>query len=366
MSRVNEDVHFMAQALDLAVRGRGFVEPNPMVGCVLVKQGQVVGEGWHQRFGGPHAEVEAISQAGNLAQGATAYVTLEPCCHTGKTPPCTSALLQAGVSKVVVGCRDRNPQVAGGGIRQLRQDGIEVAEGVLEEDCKHLVAPFTKLMLQGKPWVIAKWAMTLDGKIATSTGSSQWVSGEQSRTIVHQLRGTVDALLVGRRTVEMDDPLLTARPPGHRVPLRIVLDSHASIPIQCQLLKTIDKAPLLVAVSEDAQEERCQELKGRGAEVLRLSGRNSQERLMDLLTQLGKRQVTNLLVEGGTEVLGSFFDLGQIDEVHAFLAPKLVGGKNALSPIHGQGTDEMCDALQLQRVSTKAAGQDIHVHGFIH
>ena len=365
MSQVQQDTQFMSRALELAARGRGLVEPNPMVGCVLTKDGQVVGEGWHQKFGGPHAEVEALSQAGISAKDSTAYVTLEPCCHSGKTPPCTTALIQSGVSRVIIGCRDPNPKVAGGGISRLQQANIEVLEDVLNEDCKQLVAPFTKLMLQGRPWVIAKWAMTLDGKIATSSGSSQWISGEESRAIVHQLRGNVDAILVGRRTVEMDDPLLTPRPSGHRIPLRIVLDSDASIPTQCQLLRTIDEAPLLVAVSGNAPEEQCRQLENLGAEVIRISGNNLIERLNKLLIHLGARQVTNLLVEGGTEVLGSFFDVGQIDEVHAFLAPKLTGGKNALSPISGQGFDKMSDSLQLQRVTTEKVGSDMHFHGFV-
>ncbi len=225
------DTQQMQRAIALARRGEGFVEPNPMVGCVLVRDGNVVGEGWHQRFGGPHAEVVALQAAGGDARGATAYVSLEPCCHHGKTPPCTQALIDAGVARVVIAMHDSFAEVAGGGVKQLREAGIEVTVGLLDDEARQLNAPYLKLIEQGRPWVIAKWAMTLDGRIASKTGSSQWISGEASRAIGHGLRGRVDAIIVGRGTAAADDPLLTTRlsdgnkPP--RTATRVVFESGA-------------------------------------------------------------------------------------------------------------------------------------------
>ncbi|MCH2222645.1 MAG: bifunctional diaminohydroxyphosphoribosylaminopyrimidine deaminase/5-amino-6-(5-phosphoribosylamino)uracil reductase RibD, partial [Dechloromonas sp.] len=238
----------MSRAFELARQGLGHVEPNPMVGCVIVLRGEIVGEGWHRRFGGPHAEVAAIAAAGKNARQATAFVSLEPCCFTGQTPPCTGALIDAGVAKVVIGCCDPNPKVAGGGVAQLRAAGIEVIVGLLEEEARQLIAPFSKLVTRKRPWVIAKWAMTLDGKLATRAGASQWISGEASRTVVHQLRGRVDAILAGRGTAILDDPLLTARPPGPRIATRVVLDTQASLSCESRLMQTIDQAPVVVVV----------------------------------------------------------------------------------------------------------------------
>ncbi|MCG8450606.1 MAG: bifunctional diaminohydroxyphosphoribosylaminopyrimidine deaminase/5-amino-6-(5-phosphoribosylamino)uracil reductase RibD [Pirellulales bacterium] len=356
---------YMSRALELARQGRGFVEPNPMVGCVLVLGDTIVGEGWHQRFGGPHAEVAALTAAGAAARGATAYVTLEPCCHTGKTLPCSGALIDAGVAKVVVGCRDPNPQVAGGGLEQLRASGIEIVEGVLAGEAVRLIAPFVKLLIRKRPWVIAKWAMTLDGKLASRTGKSRWITGEASRALVHQLRGQVDAVLVGRGTASADDPLLTARPPGPRSATRIVLDSHASLSLQSKLMSTIEGAPVLVAVAAGAPQDRCDALAERGAEVLVVPGNDRAARLESLLDELGKRHMTNLLVEGGAEVLGTFLDRQEIDEVHAFVAPKLIGGEDAPSAIAGKGLAEMSAALDLQRVTYETLGEDLHIHGYV-
>lgn len=355
----------MSQALELAEQGRGAVEPNPLVGCVIVRAGVVVGRGYHQRFGGPHAEIEALRDAGEAASGADAYVTLEPCCHQGKTGPCTQALMDAGIARVIVGCEDPNPKVAGQGCAALRSAGIEVISGVLPEQSRQLIAPFAKLITTGRPWVIAKWAMTLDGKIASHTGSSQWISGEASRAVVHQLRGQVDAILVGRGTAEADDPLLTARPPGPRTATRIVLDSLAMLPSESKLIGSLDEAPLLVVASEQASPQDRQRLIDHGAEVLTLAGQDRADQLSSLLDELGCRQMTNVLVEGGGEVLGTFLDRQAIDEVHAFVSPKLLGGEAAPSPIGGSGIADMAQALQLQRVQIKQLGDDIHIHGFV-
>ncbi len=355
----------MQRALELAKLGQGTVEPNPMVGCVLVREGKVVGEGWHQEFGSSHAEVLALEAAGDAARGATAYVTLEPCGHTGKTPPCSHALIDAGISKVMVGCLDPNSLVAGKGVAQIRSAGIEVVEEILVQEAAQLIAPFTKLVTKKRPWILAKWAMTLDGKLATRTGSSQWISGEMSRKAVHHLRGLVDAILIGRGTAVADDPLLTARPAGPRTATRIVLDTQAVLPLDSKLVKSIDDAPLLVAVAHDASERNCNALEKQGAEILVLAGENETERLSGLLDELGRRQMTNLLVEGGSHLLGSFFDMQEIDEVHAFIAPKLIGGKNAPGVFTGLGLAEMTQALKLQNVHYEMLGDDMHVQGFV-
>jgi diaminohydroxyphosphoribosylaminopyrimidine deaminase/5-amino-6-(5-phosphoribosylamino)uracil reductase len=360
----DDDCRHMARALELARRGEGRVEPNPMVGCVLVWDGTVVGEGWHRQFGSPHAEVDALRAAGELARGATAYVTLEPCAHTGKTPPCTQALLQASVSRVVIASRDPNPRVAGGGLEQLAAAGLAVESGVLAADGASLIAPFQKLVTRGLPWVIAKWAMTLDGKLATHTGDSQWISGEASRAIVHQLRGRVDAIMVGRGTVEADDPLLTARPAGARKAVRIILDSQASLSLESQLVRTCGEAPVLVAASAQAPPENCRRLLKCGVEVWQSAALDSSTRLAKLLEELGRRQMTNVLVEGGAQVLGALFDLQAIDEVHAFIAPTLIGGPGA-SPIAGVGRTLMAKAARLAQLKIEQIGNDAYIHGCV-
>lgn len=363
MNESADDRHFMTRAIELAQRGRGHVEPNPMVGCVLVRDGAIVGEGWHQRFGGPHAEIEALAAASDSARSADAYVTLEPCCHEGKTGPCSQALIEAGVARVVVGCQDPNPQVAGKGLDELRAAGVSVETGVLAEQTAELIAPFAKLVTIGQPWVIAKWAMTLDGKLATRTGSSQWISGEASRAVVHQLRGRVDAILVGRGTAEQDDPLLTARPPGPRTATRIVLDSAARLSPNSKLAQSTDQGPLLIAVSQDAPADRRKQLEACGAEIVELPGDDHAVRTTALLDELGRRQMTNLLVEGGPKVFGTLQDLGAIDEVHVFIAPKLVGGASAPSAIAGVGLAEMTTALQLRSPTIETLGDDVYLTG---
>lgn len=356
------DSRFMGRALDLAERGLGWVEPNPMVGCVLVKNGVIVGEGWHQRFGGPHAEIEALRAAGPEARGADAYVTLEPCCHEGKTGPCTRALIEAGVSRVIVGCEDPNPQVAGQGVAELQSAGIAVSFSGMAKEARDLIAPFQKLVMTGRPWVIAKWAMTLDGKIATRTGSSQWISGEQSRAKVHELRGRVDGIMVGRGTVEADDPLLTARPTGPRQATRIVLDTDASLSCGSQLVQTFEQAPLIVAVGENAPQERKQKLEAAGVQLVTCPGRDRKERLASLLDELGDRQMTNLLIEGGAEVLGTCFDIGAVDELLVFIAPKVVGG-DGIGPIAGHGIAQMEDALRISELTVEQSGDDLCFSG---
>jgi diaminohydroxyphosphoribosylaminopyrimidine deaminase/5-amino-6-(5-phosphoribosylamino)uracil reductase len=356
----DDDLRHMRRALQLARRGEGHVEPNPMVGCVLVRDGQVVGEGWHQKFGGPHAEVEALTAAGPAARGATAYVTLEPCSHVGKTPPCTQALIRAGVARVSVGARDPNPHVSGGGLAELAAAGIKCDESDLAEQAADLIAPFSKLVTSGRPWVIAKWAMTLDGKLATRTGDSRWISGEESRAKVHELRGRVDAIIVGAGTAEQDDPLLTARPPGPRTATRIVLAASDSIPPISKLLETSREAPVLVAVTHRIAAESVRALTDRGVELWQSNEADRSQRWSALLDELGRRQMTNVLVEGGAQVLGTLFDAGAVDEVHAFVAPKLAGG--GPSPVAGAGVSLMSAALSLKSCSIEQLGADVYIH----
>src|SRR5437764_1370496 len=268
------DGHWMARALELAERGRGWVEPNPLVGAVVVRDGIVVGEGWHEKFGGPHAEVNALAAAGDMARRATLYVTLEPCCHHGKTPPCSDALLRAGVGRVVAAMPDPFPRVAGGGFARLRAAGVAVEVGLCAADARRVNAPYLTLLGQGRPHVHAKWAMTLDGKIATRTGDSKWVSGEAARRRVHELRGRVDGILVGIGTALADDPLLTARPPGPRTPLRIILDSQGRLPSTCQLARTAVDTPTLIVTAGPAAAPWQMELTGLGCEMLALPDEN--------------------------------------------------------------------------------------------
>lgn len=357
------DLWHMQRALELAAQGEGAVEPNPMVGCVIARGAEILGEGWHRRFGGPHAEVEALEIARERARGATLYVTLEPCCHQGKTPPCTRAVLAAGIARVVAATTDPFLQVAGGGLAELRAAGVEVQSGVLESEARKLNAPYLKLLSTGRPWVIAKWAMTLDGKIATRSGDSRWISCKASRQVTHQLRGRVDAIVVGRGTAAADDPLLTARPPGPRTAVRVVLDTRASLSLKSQLVRTARELPVLVAASSEASEVNCTKLREAGCEVLTCGGATPQARLESLLDELGKRRMTNVLVEGGSRLLGSFFDALLIDEVHVFIAPKLAGGEAAPGPIAGQGVEAIAAAMALEDVVVKQIGGDVYLHG---
>ncbi len=357
------DVWHMRRALELAVQGQGLVEPNPMVGCVIVRGAEIIGEGWHRRYGGPHAEIEALELAGPRAAGATMVVTLEPCCHHGKTPPCTDAVINARIARVVVAQQDPFPQVDGGGIRRLRSAGIEVEVGPLEAEARRLNAPYLMLHQHGRPWIIAKWAMTLDGKTATRSGYSRWISNEQSRAIVHQLRGRVDAILIGRETARLDDPLLTARPPGPRTAVRIVVDSRATLSSSSQLVRTAGDVPVLVAVGKEAPQVDRRRLAGAGCEVYVCEAEDRSARLGQLLEELGRRRLTNVLVEGGGQLTGCLLDAGQIDEAHVFIAPKLIGGTAAHSPIAGEGIDQIPQAFTFADRQIQQVGSDIYFHG---
>ena len=354
----------MRHALLLAIRGQGAVEPNPMVGAVVCDAaGNIVGEGWHQQFGGPHAEVHALRNAGESARGGTLYVTLEPCSHHGKTPPCTDAVLASGVRRVVVAMRDPFPQVAGRGIAILTDNGLSVEAGVLQAEAVRLNAPYLKRLQTGKPWVIAKWAMSLDGKIATTTGDSQWISNAESRAVVHQLRGYVDAIVVGANTLRYDDPLLTARPPGVRTPRRVVVTHSGDLPNDAKLRRTAkDVAVTVVTLPKNL--ERLKAWHDAGAELLPIDldavGWQSK-----LLQQFGQRGMTNILIEGGGKLLGSFHDAHELDEVWTFIAPILVGGTGP-TPLAGDGVPLIANAARAVETSIEAVGDDCWIRSVFH
>jgi diaminohydroxyphosphoribosylaminopyrimidine deaminase/5-amino-6-(5-phosphoribosylamino)uracil reductase len=361
MGMIQSDTIWMRRALDLAERGRGFVEPNPLVGAVVVRDGRVIGEAWHEWFGQAHAEMTALAAAGDVARGATLYVTLEPCCHQGKTPPCTDAVLRAGIRRVVAAMADPFPQVAGKGIAHLRTAGVEVVVGEQEAQAQRLNAPYLKLLTTGRPYVHAKWAMSLDGKIATRTGDSKWISNEASRKPVHDLRGRMDAVIVGIGTALADDPRLTARPPRQRTATRIILDSQGRLPLTSLLVQTARETPTLIVTTE----ARADPFVALGCEVLSLPAANSRPAVDELLDELGRRRMTNVLVEGGAAVLGSFLDARAVDEVHVFLAPVLIGGTDAKPAIGGLGLERVADALRLAEWSSEVLAGDLYLHGWV-
>ncbi|WP_166831327.1 bifunctional diaminohydroxyphosphoribosylaminopyrimidine deaminase/5-amino-6-(5-phosphoribosylamino)uracil reductase RibD [Thalassoroseus pseudoceratinae] len=370
VARLDTHEEAMRWALELAVRGLGMVEPNPAVGAVVVNaDGEVIGEGWHERFGESHAEVHALEQAGADASGATLYVTLEPCNHHGKTPPCAQAVIDAGIRRVVIGTHDPAPHTAGAGVRALEAANIEVTIGVLEDDAKSLIAPFSKLIRLGLPFVHAKWAMTLDGKIASRTGQSQWISNELSRRTVHHLRSRMDGVMVGIGTAIADNPQLTARPPGPRSATRIVVDALGRLPLDSQLVQTAGEHPVLLATSERASAESIEQFRAAGVEVLVLpttadsDGTSPKVSLPELFLELGRRKMTNVLVEGGGELLGQCFDDDLIDECHVFVAPKLLGGTDAITPLAGLGLETVSQTPQLEETVVRPLGSDVYIRG---
>jgi diaminohydroxyphosphoribosylaminopyrimidine deaminase/5-amino-6-(5-phosphoribosylamino)uracil reductase len=356
----------MKQALRLAAKGRGRTSPNPMVGAIVVIGEAVVGKGYHEHVGGPHAEVNALHDAGEKATGATLYVTLEPCNHHGRTPPCAKAVANSGIARVVVGMADPNPNVAGGGAGYLRGRGISVDMGVLEEECRRLNQAYLKHVKTGIPYVTLKVAATLDGRIATRTGDSRWISNEHSRRFVHQLRYAADGVLVGIGTALTDDPQLTARirkKPPYRQPIRIVLDSRLRLPMTSHLTQTARDIPVWLACAEDAPRERELQLEAAGIVVLRLPAKEGCIDLRSLLETSGQRQITSLLVEGGGRVLGAFLDQRLADSCHFFYAPKILGDPKAIPMVQGGPRLSISEALPLYDTRVKRFGEDIMVSG---
>ena len=353
----------MRRALQLARRGQGRVEPNPMVGCVLVKRGCVIGEGYHRRYGGAHAEINALADAGTTARGATAYVTLEPCCHCGQTPPCTDALIAAGIARVVVALRDPFSLVDGRGIGALRRAGVVVDVGLMRAQVGELNAPFLSLVTGKRPYTILKWAQSIDGKIATRTGDSRWISSPAARKMVHRLRARVDGVLVGVRTLLRDDPRLTARGvPLRRTATRIVLDSRLRVPLKATLVCTAPEPPTLVLTTTGALDRasaKARRLRRSGVEVVACRARGDRVDLRSALRLLGRRSFTNLLVEGGGRVLGEFLDLCLADEALVFVSPRLIGGGDAVGACGGRGVARVSDAPTQTAIRTKRVGPDM-------
>ena len=372
------DVRHMRSALELAAGGTGWVSPNPLVGCVIVNNGEVVGRGYHERFGGPHAEVHALHEAGNRARGAVLYVTLEPCCHTGKTPPCVDAILQARLGRVVAAMRDPNPRVDGGGLARLESAGVEVTVGVCEAEARRLNEAFVKYITTRRPFVTSKSAITLDGKIATRSGASRWITGEAARAAGHQLRHANDAILVGIGTVVQDDPQLTTRlflpPPSGRGlggglqrganPLRIVVDSTLRLSPGAQVADVAAERRTLIATTEQAEAAKVKTLEACGVEVIRLPACGAGRVNLDALCAvLGERGIASVLVEGGAVLTAALLRQRLIDKMVFFVAPKIIGG-DGVSAFGPCGIDTMEQALSLRDLTSRQVGADLMLEAY--
>lgn len=360
---------FMRAALGLARKGQGKTSPNPAVGAVVVRKGRVIAAGFHHRAGGPHAEVEALDRLqGKARPEDTLYVTLEPCNHYGRTPPCTQAILEKGVRKVVVGMRDPNPRVKGRGCEYLSRRGVEIVTGVLEEECRRLNEWFVTYVTLGRPFVIAKTAMTLDGWTATSTGHSRWVTNERSRAWVHRLRSQVDAIMVGLGTVTADDPLLTTRlgKRGGKDPVRVIVDTNLRIPENARVLGWAEGSETLVAVGEDVPSRRLKRLERKGVSFLPCPKKEDRIDLRALMDILGRRSVTSLLLEGGATLMGAMIRERLVDKFCVFKAPKILGGNDGRPMALGQGPSRMDQSLVLKDVRVRRFGDDLLIVGYPH
>ena len=352
------DQEYMALALQLAEKGAGWTSPNPMVGAVIVKDGEIIGQGYHAKCGGLHAERAALTACTGDPAGATLYVTLEPCCHHGRQPPCTDAILQARIARVVVGSGDPNPLVAGKGLDLLRAHGVQVTEGVLDRECRALNHVFFHFIQTGRPYVVLKYAMTLDGKLAAYTGASQWITGEQARRHVHTQRSRYRAILVGVGTVLADDPQLTCRLAGGRDPLRVVCDTNLRTPLTANVVRTARQTPTCLATCV-SQESRLAPYREAGCQVLSLPQSNGQVSLPALLKALGSQGVDSVLAEGGSALHWSLVRDGLVNRVQAYLAPKILGGQGAKSPVGGQGFPHPDQALRLAPPTLTPLGEDL-------
>lgn len=363
---MEQDKYYMHMALELAAKARGRTSPNPMVGAVIVKDGEVIGKGFHVKAGSAHAEVVALADAGEAARGATVYVTLEPCCHYGRTGPCTEALLKAGVKRVVAAMQDPNPLVAGKGLAILKDRGVEVSWGVLEDEARKLNEVFIKYITTKLPFVVLKAATSLDGKIATTTGESKWITGVQAREQGHRLRDIYDAILVGVNTVLADDPSLTARlPEGRgRDPIRIIVDSSARTPTVARIFLQESAAYNIIATTESASPERKASLMATGADVIVVPGSGPTVDLAKLMEILGQREITSVLIEGGGQINGSALRSGIVDKVAWFIAPIIIGGDRAPGPVRGEGIEKLSSATKLYNIDIERLGQDLYITGY--
>ncbi len=356
------DRRMMRRALALAGRGRGLVSPNPMVGAVLVREGQIVATGWHHRIGTPHAEVDALSKVGFDARGCTLYVTLEPCCHQGMTPPCTSSVLSSGVSRVVVGMVDPNPIVSGRGIAQLREAGIDVVVGLLEDECLELNLGFARWIVAGRPWVTLKMAATLDGRVADRSGTSRWITGELARRDVHLMRASVDAVMVGEGTVLADDPLLLPTMVPHRVcPARVVVSPQASIPIDSRLLRSASEGKVIVAASVDAPAPAVDRLRAASVDVIQVRGADKGVDPGALLDELGARRITSVLVEGGPRLAASMLAGGHVDRMVVYYAAQILADPAAPGICSDIGLRVLADSMKFRLLSSRQVGADVRI-----
>lgn len=353
------DEQYMCRALELAKKGEGHVNPNPMVGAVVVKDGRIIGEGYHQKYGDLHAERNALKNCTESPEGAELYVTLEPCCHYGKTPPCTEAIIENRIKRVIIGSPDCNPLVAGKGVQILREAGIEVTEGVLREECDALNKIFFHFIETGKPYVTMKYAMTMDGKIATYTGASKWITGEKARKKVHEDRGRFMAIMAGIGTVLADNPLLTCRIEGKKSPIRIVCDTHLRIPLNAALVETAKQVPVIIATSQIADAEKKAKLIEAGCEILVLPEKEGVLDLQCLMNELGKRKIDSVLLEGGGILNEAALKSGIVNAVQTYIAPKLFGGAEAKTPVEGRGVGLPEDAFKLKNSKVSFVGEDI-------
>ncbi len=364
---MGEDETYMRLALQLARKGLGKTSPNPMVGAVVVRRGEIVGKGYHHRAGGPHAEILALSQAGEKARGATLYLNLEPCDHFGRTPPCTRAILESGIKRVVAGMKDPNPLVSGKGVARLRRAGVKIELGILHEECDALNVAFRKFITTRTPFIVLKAAMSLDGKIATRSGDSRWISSERSRELVHLLRSQYDAVVVGIGTVLKDDPLLNVRLTGKKIkrhPLRVIVDSRLRLPFHSRIVRTAREFPTLVVTTRSARAGKMKRLEELGVEVAILRrGRESQVSLKLLAKELGRRGVLTALLEGGPTLNARALQEKIVDRFLIFVAPKIIGGEKAPGMIGGTGAHRLRDAWSLEILNVRRLGPDLLIEG---
>ena len=373
-----KDREYMELALELALKGCGKVDPNPLVGAVIVKDGEIIGRGYHTEYGKLHAEREALADCSSSPDGAVMYVTLEPCCHHGKQPPCTDAVIAAGISRVVIGSADPNPLVAGKGVEILKAHGIEVVEGFMKEECDAINPAFFRFIKMGMPYVVMKYAMTMDGKIATRTGASKWITSEAARKRVHEDRNRYMAIMAGIGTVLKDDPLLTCRIPGGRDPVRVICDTHLSIPVDSQIVQTANRYRTLIATAEtcssetDAEkcradrcsedkhiEDKCRALTEKGCEILYIPVKNGHIDLEQLMKKLGEQKISSVLLEGGGTLNWSALEAGIVDRLQVYIAPKIFGGKDAPSPVGGTGVGMPAEAFMTEKPKVTFIGDDI-------
>lgn len=357
------DEIFMREALRIARNAEGRTSPNPLVGAVIVKDGKIIAEGWHRKAGTPHAEIHALNMAGELAKGATLYVTLEPCSHFGRTPPCARAIVNSGISRVVAAMKDPNPQVAGCGFEILHSAGVEVEVGILEEEARKLNEVFLKWVTRKLPFVTLKFACSLDGKIATIAGESQWISCEESRKFTHHLRDINDAILIGVGTVLADNPSLTTRLVEGKNPVRVIVDSNLRTPLDSKVV-TDKSARTIIATTSNAPLEKISALKSCGVEII-TAGDSQRVDLKLLMRELANLEITSILIEGGGTIHFSMLSAGLADKIFAFVAPKIIGGQNAFTAVEGVGFEKLSDAVKLKNLTTEKLGEDILICGYV-